>query len=62
MLSAIRDAVHAYRKDQGLTSWFELDAPATADKIRMAAEDEVTKLLRQELPEVPFANKAGFEM
>ena len=62
MLSAIRDAVHAYRKDQGLTSWFELDAPATADKIRMAAEDEVTKLLRQELPEVPFAKKAGFEM
>ena len=62
MLSAIRDAVHAYRKDQGLTAWFELDAPATADKIRMAAEDEVTKLLRQELPEVPFPNKAGFEM
>jgi len=39
-----------------------LDAPATADKIRMAAEDEVTKLLRQELPEVPFAKKTGFEM
>ena len=62
MLSAIRDAVHAYRKDQGLAAWFQLDAPATADKIRMAAEDEVTKLLRHELPEVPFANKAGFEM
>jgi len=62
VLSAIRDAVHAYRKDQGLAAWFELDAPATADKIRMAAEDEVTKLLRQELPEVPLAKKTGFEM
>ena len=62
VLSAIRDAVLAYRKDRGLTSWFQLGAPATADKIRMAAEDEVTKLLREELPEIPFEARDGFEM
>ena len=62
VLSAIRDAVLAYRKDRGQTSWFQLGAPATADKIRMAAEDEVTKLLREELPNVPFEAREGFEM
>ena len=62
VLSAIRDAVLAYRKDRGHTSWFQLGAPATADKIKMAAEDGVTKLLREELPEIPFEAREGFEM
>ena len=62
VLSAIRDAVLAYRKDRGQTSWFQLGAPATADKIRMAAEDDVTRLLREELPDIPLEAMEGFEL
>jgi len=33
---AIRNAIAAARKDQGLTDWFDLSAPATVQKIQMA--------------------------
>ena len=39
-----------------------MGAPATADKIRMAAEDGITKMLREQLPEVPLEKREGFEM
>ena len=40
---AIKDAIGAARKERGLTLTFPLIAPATAERIRMACEDELTK-------------------
>ena len=40
---AIKDAVIAARKERGLSAVFKMDAPATAERIRMACEDELTK-------------------
>ena len=39
---AIKDAITAARKERGLDLIFKLDAPATAERIRMACEDEIT--------------------
>ena len=49
-LLAIRDAIAAYRKSQGDSSWFHLDTPATPDKIRMACRDAT-------LEQIETANK-----
>lgn len=38
---AIRDAVRAYRMDQGLEGYFRFDSPATPARIRLACEDEL---------------------
>lgn len=40
---AIREAIIAARKDEGLDCKFELNAPATVAKIRMACSDKFTK-------------------
>ncbi|XP_065071577.1 xanthine dehydrogenase/oxidase-like isoform X2 [Rhopilema esculentum] len=40
---AIKDAIIAARKERGLSAVFKMDAPATAERIRMACEDELTK-------------------
>ena len=45
ILLAIKDAVASYRKQNGDNEWFALEAPATADKIRMAALDAFVKTL-----------------
>ncbi len=43
ILLAIKDAVASYRRDHGNNAWFSLEAPATADKIRQAALDDLVK-------------------
>jgi xanthine dehydrogenase/oxidase len=39
---ALKDAVASARKDAGHPGWFQLDLPATAERVRMACADEVT--------------------
>ena len=40
---AIKDAIAAARNDVGLDGPFPLDCPATAERIRMACVDDLTK-------------------
>ncbi|CAM6031287.1 unnamed protein product, partial [Sphagnum compactum] len=40
---AIKDAIIAARKDEGLDINFEFNVPATAARIRMACQDKFTK-------------------
>lgn len=43
VLYAIKDAVKAARKDSGYDQYnFKLDSPATAARIRMACQDNIT--------------------
>lgn len=39
---AIKEAITAARIERGLNGAFRLDSPATAARIRMACEDEIT--------------------
>jgi len=43
---AIKDAISAARKDAGLSGSFQLDSPATAERIRMACTDQFTHQVR----------------
>uniref|UniRef100_A0A383W3H7 xanthine dehydrogenase n=1 Tax=Tetradesmus obliquus TaxID=3088 RepID=A0A383W3H7_TETOB len=38
---ALKDAVYAARDAAGLSGWFQLDAPATPEKLRLACGDEL---------------------
>jgi len=38
---ALKDAVYAAREDAGCDEWFQLDLPATPERLRMACADEV---------------------
>ena len=40
---AIRDAIRSARADAGFVAPFRLDSPATAERIRMACPDEITR-------------------
>ncbi len=40
---AVRDAVRSARADAGFSGPFRLDSPATAERIRMACPDEITR-------------------
>ncbi|KPJ11174.1 Xanthine dehydrogenase [Papilio machaon] len=40
---AIKEAIVAYREEQGICSEFVLEAPATCARIRMACEDKITQ-------------------
>nr|CAD7263587.1 unnamed protein product [Timema shepardi] len=40
---AIKDALVAARAESGKTDWFRLDAPATAERIRVAAADHIAE-------------------
>lgn len=44
---AIYEAIKAARKDEGLNDNFELDAPATVARIRMACGDKFTKYIKK---------------
>ena len=46
---AVKEAIRAARLERGLSAKFRLDAPATAERIRMACEDQFTKRV-SELP------------
>lgn len=50
---AIKDAISAARKDNGLTGHFRMDTPATGERIRLACGDP---LLRQFAPNDVLAN------
>ena len=39
---AVKEAIRSARVERGLSKKFPLDAPATAERIRMACEDEIT--------------------
>ncbi|KAK3250085.1 xylitol dehydrogenase, partial [Cymbomonas tetramitiformis] len=39
---AMKDAIGAARQDAGHTEWFQLDSPATPERIRMACADSLT--------------------
>ncbi len=47
VLFAIRQAIRSYRQDKGLTGYFRLDSPLTAERIRMACDDQITKRVRK---------------
>jgi len=40
---AIRDACKAYRNDTGVEELLELHSPATAERIRLACEDDIVR-------------------
>ena len=42
---AIRDAIRYARKDAGYNDIFKLEAPATAERIRMACQDALTEMV-----------------
>ncbi|XP_047119344.1 xanthine dehydrogenase [Schistocerca piceifrons] len=44
---AIRAAIQAARADNGLDKWFQLDAPATAARIRMACGDKIVNKFQE---------------
>lgn len=46
---AIKAAIAAARRERGLTGGFPLRSPATAERIRMACEDQFTEMVRPEL-------------
>ncbi len=62
-LNAVRAAVADYRREnKGGSGWFHLDVPATADKIRMAAKDDVTEFIGRNLGSATeTTGKRGFE-
>ncbi len=60
--SAIRDAVAAYRAQNGNTDWFDLGVPATADKIRMAATDELSKFVDSKIKMAPMNEREAFQV
>jgi xanthine dehydrogenase/oxidase len=39
---ALKEAVYAARKEEGLDGWFRLDSPATPERLRMACADKIT--------------------
>jgi xanthine dehydrogenase/oxidase len=39
---ALKEAVYAARADAGLQGWFQLDAPCTPERLRMACADDLT--------------------
>ncbi|XP_018426968.1 PREDICTED: aldehyde oxidase 1-like [Nanorana parkeri] len=45
VLFAIKDAVDSVRSERGLPKTFTLNSPATPEKIRMACEDHLTKMI-----------------
>ncbi|PAV81283.1 hypothetical protein WR25_02114 isoform B [Diploscapter pachys] len=47
VLFAIRQAIRSYRQDKDLTGYFRLDSPLTAERIRMACDDQITKRVRK---------------
>ena len=42
---AIKDAIRYFRKDNGCLATFELWAPATVERIRMACQDQFTEMV-----------------
>ncbi|XP_031414418.1 aldehyde oxidase 5 [Clupea harengus] len=42
---AVKEAIAAARRERGLSDSFPLSSPATAEKIRMACEDQFTKMV-----------------
>ncbi|XP_038073117.1 xanthine dehydrogenase/oxidase-like [Patiria miniata] len=44
---AIKDAIQSARDDAGIPRAFRLDSPATAERIRMACQDQFTKQIAQ---------------
>lgn len=47
---AIKEAIAAARMERGLTGAFRLDSPATAARIRMACDDEITVKFPEPVP------------
>ena len=39
---ALKEAVYAARKEEGLEGWFRLDSPATPERLRMACADKIS--------------------
>lgn len=44
---AIKDAISSARRDRGVTGYFQLDTPATCERIRMACVDQFTKQVQE---------------
>lgn len=40
---ALKEAVYAARKDVGIEGWFQMDSPATPERLRMACADHLTE-------------------
>ena len=49
---ATKEAIRSARLERGLSRGFQFDAPATAERIRMACEDQWTS----KVPELPPSN------
>ena len=63
---AVRRAVSAYRQQQlpqgQEDTWFNLDIPMTSDKIRMACQDAVTKVVEDSVPKIEEKDKIGVQL
>jgi len=47
---AIKDAVESARAEIGIDGLFQFDSPATAERIRMACEDQLTRKVSKPEP------------
>ena len=47
VLFAIKDAIRVARKERGYSVVFDLQTPATAERIRLACEDQFTVMVRR---------------
>lgn len=58
---AIKNAITAARADKGLSGHFHLDSPATAERIRMACADELTRrVISDEQQHAHYVAKGSF--
>lgn len=53
---AIREAIAAARKEEGLEEFFRLDAPASCERIRMACVDSISSRVSCSSREADFIN------
>ncbi len=55
---AARNAINAARKEEGLGDWLPVQLPLTAERIRMACADQLTRSVLEE--ESNFVAKGSF--
>ena len=42
---AIKNAIYAYREENGFKEFMAMDSPATVERIRMSCADDITKIV-----------------
>ena len=51
-----------FLRDHGHTDWFHVDIPLTADKIRMAARDEIVEMAEKRSKNLSEMEKLAYQV